>query len=248
MGVVLKEGRHVAWVIIDRQEKANSFDEEHLEEFAEKLFSACKSGKEAVAMRGAGEKYFSTGIDLETVAKIASLQDSYRIFVEKMGKVFEGILLCDNPVIAAVNGYALGLGFELVQVSDLSVALESAKLGSPAMRWGMIPPVTPLLSYNKVAAEMVFASRLLTAGEAQSLGLVNYTVKSASELEDKVESLASKIAESERWARSLAKKTIGIKRLEEIYEGLRLIADAAARREVSSRIEEFFLKKKRGTS
>ena len=248
MGVILREGKHSAWVIIDRQEKANSFDEAHLLEFSEKLVTACNSGKDAVAIRGAGEKYFSTGIDLEVVAGISSLEDSYRVVVEGMGKAFEGILLCDKPVIAAVNGYALGLGFEIVQASDLAVALETAKLGAPAMRWGMIPPVTPMLYYNKIAAEMVFASRLLTAEEARGLGLVNYTVKTAGELEDKVESLASKISETEKWARSLAKKTIGVKRLEEIYEGLRLIADAAARREVSSRIEEFFLKKKRGTS
>jgi len=245
LAILLREGANTFWVILDREDKANSLDEKHLEDLYRGLSTACGSGKASVSIRGVGDKYFSTGIDLETVARIESLEDSYRIFVDKMGKVFEEIILCPKPVIAAVNGYALGLGFEIVQASDIAVAVENAKLGAPAMRWGMVPPLTPFIDYSKVTAEMIFASRLLTSEEAYRLGLVNYTVKSASELEEKVEEIASRIAESEEWARSLAKRVIGLKRLEAIYEGLRIIADAAARREVASRITEKFLKKKR---
>ena len=245
MPINTSEGVNVVWVIIDTADKANAFDREHLAEFTSKLREACDSSKPAVAIIGAGERYFSAGIDLKAVASLKGLEDSFNLFVDHMGSAIEAIVRCRKPVIAAVNGYAVGLGFEIVQASDLAYAVENAKLGSPALRWGMIPPATPFILYNKIAAELTFTGRLLTAEEAFKLGLINGVVNGIDGLKERVEDVAGMIGGMEEWAVAEVKQALAMQRLQVFYTGLKEIALAAGRRSVAERINKYFLEKKK---
>ncbi len=245
MPIGIREGENVVWVIIDRADKANAFDRAHLIGFRESLESACGSDKPAVAIMGSGDRYFSAGIDLEAVASISTLEDSFSLFIDHMGSVIEAIVSCDKPVVAAVNGYAVGLGFEIVQASDLAYAVRTAKLGSPALRWGMIPPITPFTAYNKIAAELTFTGRLLTAEEAYRMGFINGVADGIEGLKTAVEEIAGKIGEMEQWAVAEVKHALAAQRLPLLYLGLKEIALAAGRRSVSDRINKFFLERKK---
>ncbi len=89
-----------------------------------------------VALRGAGERFFSTGIDLNWVASLGNVEGAASLVYEAFKRVIQAMLECKKPVVAAVNGHAVGLAFELVQIADMAVAVRGAKLGVPAVKWG----------------------------------------------------------------------------------------------------------------
>jgi enoyl-CoA hydratase len=128
---------------------------------------------------GAGEKAFVAGAD---IAEIAELSDvNARSFAERGQEVFSMIERCTKPVIAAVNGFALGGGCELAMACHMRVASESARFGQPEVNLGLIPGyggtqrLTQLVGKGK-AMELMMTADMIGASEAKSLGLVNHVV------------------------------------------------------------------------
>lgn len=128
---------------------------------------------------GAGEKAFVAGAD---IAEIAELSDvNARSFAERGQEVFSMIERCTKPVIAAVNGFALGGGCELAMACHLRVASESARFGQPEVNLGLIPGyggtqrLTQLVGKGK-AMELLMTADMIGAAEAKNLGLVNHVV------------------------------------------------------------------------
>jgi enoyl-CoA hydratase len=129
---------------------------------------------------GAGDKAFVAGGDIPELVTRGGLEH-YLEFGERIHAVFRRIETCDKPTIAAINGWALGGGTELLLSTDIRVAVQSAQLGLPEINLGLFPGAggsqrlmrqIPLCK----AKEMMFMGSRITATEAERLGLINKVV------------------------------------------------------------------------
>jgi len=138
----------------------------------------------AVVLTGDGQ-YFSAGADLKEMATLdlASAPD----LVRKGHALFHRIATLKPPVIAAINGLALGGGLELALSCDLRIAGDSAKLGAPEVNFGLMPAYggtqrLPRLVGTAKAKELIFTGSMISAAEALRIGLVNKTVPAGQEV------------------------------------------------------------------
>jgi enoyl-CoA hydratase len=149
-----------------------------------------------VIFTGEGEKAFVAGADISEIAALTEV--SSRKFSERGQEIFAMIEDCPKPVIAAVNGFALGGGCELAMACHIRVAVESAKFGQPEVNLGLIPGyggtqrLTQLVGKGK-ALELMMTADTIAAQEAKSIGLVNHVVKTHAELMPLAESILRKI-------------------------------------------------------
>jgi enoyl-CoA hydratase len=148
-----------------------------------------------VILTGAGEKAFVAGADITEIAGLTAVEGER--FARRGQSVFDAIETLGKPVIAAVNGYALGGGCELAMACTLRVASENAVFGQPEVKLGIIPGYgatqrLPRLVGKGRALEMLLTGETISAAEALRIGLVNHVVPS-SELRSASEALAKKI-------------------------------------------------------
>jgi enoyl-CoA hydratase len=191
--LVEKKGR-IGRIIINRPTKLNALSVRTVVELME-AFTIMKNDDDVgvVVLTGAGEKSFAAGADISELQKLDPLSgkefaargQGLTLLMEHLGK----------PVIAAVNGFALGGGCELAMACTLRIAVDRARLGQPEINLGTIPGYggtqrLARLVPRGVAMELVLTGRVLTAQEALSLGLVNKVVP-AGELESAVEEMAA---------------------------------------------------------
>ncbi len=152
---------------------------EHLEKLFDEL--AQDAGIRVVILTGAGDKAFVAGGDINHLASLDA--DSARDFALLAQRVIDRIENFPKPVIAAINGYALGAGCELAMGCDLRVAADTAKFGQPEVKLGIIPGfagtqrLTRLVGKGK-AKELIFTGEMIDAAEACRIGLVNRVVAS----------------------------------------------------------------------
>ena len=137
---------------------------------------------------GAGDKAFVAGGDIPELVTRQGLEH-YLDFGERIHAVFRRIEVCDKPTIAAINGWALGGGTELLLSTDIRVAVQSAQLGLPEINLGLFPGAggsqrlmrqIPLCK----AKEMMFIGNRITATEAERLGLINKVVPDGALMEE----------------------------------------------------------------
>jgi len=138
----------------------------------------------AVILTGDGQ-YFSAGADLKEMATLDLT--SAPALVRRTHDLFGRLASLPAPVIAAVNGLALGGGLELALACDLRIAGESAKLGAPEVNYGLMPAYggtqrLPRLVGVPKAKELIFTGAMISAAEALKIGLVNKTVPAGQEL------------------------------------------------------------------
>ncbi len=132
-----------------------------------------------IIITGDGEKAFVAGADITELAKLNEVNG--RKFAENGQEVFTMIEECEKPVIAAVNGFALGGGCELAMACHIRIATENAKFGQPEVNLGLIPGyggtqrLTRLIGKGK-AFELLMTGDMISANEAKDLGLVNHVV------------------------------------------------------------------------
>lgn len=146
-----------------------------LDEMEKKSFSEAK----CLIVTGAGEKAFVAGADIKEMNGLD--QQGGMAFAEKGQKLFRRLETLKIPVIAAVNGFALGGGLELALACDYIFASENAKLGLPEVTLGLIPGFGGTVRLSRAvglnrAKEMVFTGDMLSAAEAIHIGLVNRVV------------------------------------------------------------------------
>ncbi len=248
MPVRVERRELVSWVVIDREDKGNSLDYDHAVQLAKAIRGECSSSETVVvAVRGVGKRFFSTGVDLSAVAGVRSIEDGLKLMYEGLGGVCRAVLECRKPVIAAVNGHAVGIGFELVNAADMAWAVKWAKLGSPAVKWGMVPPGTttmgPLLVGVKHASYIVLTARLVSAEEAYRMGFLNGVVDSLEELETTVNSVAKDIAANDRWAVEQALALLRSTRIHAFLDlGVKTLTISTVRRETVERALTFIRK------
>ncbi len=250
MSVKVERRGPVSWVIIDREDKGNSLDYEHARLLAGKLKEECTFPEtRVIALRGAGKRFFSTGVDLASVAGVRGASDAIRLMMDGLGGVCRAITGCDKPVVAAVNGHAVGIGFEMVVASDLAFAVRGVKMGSPAVRWGMVPPASTTIGQyimgQKLASYIVLTGDLLTSEDLYRAGALNGLVDNVEELVATVESVASKIAANNEWAVREALRVLRASRMHHLTEiGLRALVLSTARPEAAERARTFLGRKR----
>ena len=187
----------VAVITVNRPDKLNALNAETITEL-HAVFEqvANDDAVRAVVLTGSGEKSFVAGADIGELAKMSPLsgirvsrqgQDAFR-FLETMRK----------PVIAAVNGFALGGGLELALACHFRIASENAKFGLPEVKLGIIPGYGGTIRLPRVvgrgrALELMLTGDMIDAQEAYRIGLVNHVYPQA-ELIGAAEQLANKIA------------------------------------------------------
>ena len=195
----LKDG--IVQLTINRPEKLNALNIQTMEEI-DLAFREIYDNAEikAVIVTGAGEKAFVAGAD---IPEIAALNDvNARKFAENGQEVFAAIENCHKPVIALVNGFALGGGCELAMACHIRVATANACFGQPEVNLGLIPGYggtrrLTLLTGKAKSLELCMTGDLIKAAEAERLGLVNYVCESAEEAQTKSVELLRKIMSKE---------------------------------------------------
>ncbi|WP_340372956.1 enoyl-CoA hydratase-related protein [Peribacillus sp. FSL E2-0218] len=174
--VIYEVNNQIGYITVDRPEVLNCFDYETLSELKEVIDAVHLDGDiRVVIFTGAGEKAFSAGADLK---ERKSLNDSeVRRNVKMIRDVFASIAELPQPTIAAVNGYALGGGFEWLLSCDFAIAAEGVSLGLTETSWAIIPGAggtqrLPRLIGEMKAKELIFTAKKLTAEEALQLGIL----------------------------------------------------------------------------
>lgn len=194
--VLYEKKNNIAYVTINREEALNCFNYDALQKLQEVTDAIYRDADvHVVIFTGAGEKAFSAGADLK---ERRTLNDSeVRRNVKAIRDVFNSIAELPQPTIAAVNGYALGGGFELMLACDFSIAVEETQMGLTETSWAIIPGAggtqrLPRLVGEMKAKELIFTAKRLTSEEALELGILLNVVKK-SELLSTCEALAESI-------------------------------------------------------
>lgn len=188
-----KDGK-TAVVTINRPSKMNALNAATLSEIAQ-AFHVLEADNEVrgIILTGAGEKAFVAGADIQEFVhlnKEEAAQLSRRGHEEVMNVIYN----FRKPVIAAINGFALGGGLELALACHLRIAVESAKVGLPEVSLGIIPGyggtqrLTALVGRGK-ALEMIMTGDMITATEAYQWGVLNHVVTEAEDLLPKAKSI-----------------------------------------------------------
>jgi len=170
----------ILWIVLNRPHRLNAFNDVMISELSEALDKAEEDpGVRCVIITGEGDRAFSAGADVTMFPK---LTPDKAVLASRMGQeVFTKIERMSKPVIAAINGYALGGGLELAMACDFRIAAEHAELGNPEIRLGIIPGwggtqrLVRLVGLAK-AKEIVMLGDRISAEEALKIGLVNKVV------------------------------------------------------------------------
>jgi enoyl-CoA hydratase len=218
----------VAVVTVNRPEKLNPLNSGTINDL-EACFRdiAADSAVKAVILTGAGEKAFVAGADINQLADLTGMAG--REWGLRGQRVFSEIENLAKPVIAAINGYALGGGLELAMACHIRIASENAKLGQPEVKLGIVPGYggtqrLPRLVGKGRALEMILTGDPVTAGEAYRTGLVNQVVP-LQELLPTARRLAAKIMGNGPVAVALC--------LQAVHRGMEMPLEAALEWEAS---------------
>ena len=210
--IILEKSDFLAVLTINRPKALNALDGDTLMEIA----AAIKDVKsdpviKVMIVTGAGEKSFVAGADITFMLALSPHEG--RCFADYGQKVFRQLELMEKPVIAAINGFALGGGCELAMACDIRLAAESALFGQPEVGLGIIPggggtQRLPRLIGEAWAKELIVTADTVNAMEACRLGLVTH-VYPQDQLMDEARKMAGKIAAKSSLAVGYAKAAIG---------------------------------------
>jgi enoyl-CoA hydratase len=195
--LIIEDKGRIRYITLNRESKLNALNKATLAELHE-AFSEAFNDKAVggIIITGAGPKAFGAGAD---IAEFAVLDGNGGTELSKEGhtKVFDMIANGNKPVIAAINGFALGGGLELAMACHIRIASDNAKMGLPEVSLGLIPGyggtqrLTNLVGRGK-ALELIMTADMITAADAYQYGLVNHVV-SQPELLPKAEEMMNKI-------------------------------------------------------
>jgi enoyl-CoA hydratase len=202
---------NIAVVTLNRPDKLNALNAQTINDL-NSVFDELKENEEVyvIVLTGSGEKAFVAGADIKELNKLDMI--SAKEFAEKGQGVFTKIEKFDKPVIAAVNGFALGGGCELALACHIRLASDNAKFGQPEVNLGIIPGyggtqrLARLINTGR-AMEYILTADMISADEAYRIGLVN-KVYPQDELLDKAIEMVKKITAKGQQAIRLAMKAV----------------------------------------
>lgn len=225
--VKVERDQNALWIILNRPQRLNTFNDVLLEELADMLDTAERDmSVRCVVITGEGDRAFSAGADVTMFPKATPVkaEEFSRAGQNVFGKVEE----MTKPVIAAINGFALGGGLELALACDFRVAAEHAELGSPEITLGLIPGWGGTQRLVRTiglprAKELVMLGNRLKADEALRIGLVHKVVH-FDKLRSEVADIAEKLSEGPPIAMKYAKHVMNFGTQVPLEAGLRLEA------------------------
>jgi enoyl-CoA hydratase len=225
----IEEG--IAVVTIDNQPALNALNAPTLTQLDQTFDALAKNqAVQGVIITGGGEKSFVAGADISEFIQVKG--DTAVGFMTRGQRIFDKIEAFDRPVIAAVNGFALGGGNELAMCCDISIAAENAIFGQPETNLAIIPGYggtqrLPRLIGPRKAKEIIFADERINAQEALRIGLVQRVVPKGQAVEE-AKKLLKKIMGKGPVAIKMAKKAINEGLKMSLREGLDLEAQGNA--------------------
>jgi enoyl-CoA hydratase len=209
--LIYEKKNGIARITINRPEVRNALNIETRRELKTALEDTSEDENvKVVVITGAGDRAFCAGADIREFLEFHSLQ--MREYLQLSRAVTNKIMNMEKPVIAAVNGYALGGGCELAMACDMIVASENARFGQPEIIVGLIPggggtQRLPRLIGEKRARELIYTGDIINAKEAERLGLVNKVVP-ADKLDETLNELLQKLLNRSPALLKIAKATI----------------------------------------
>ncbi len=210
--ILIEKNNQLATITINRPKKLNALNKATIEELHEgfKTLDANADVK-VILITGSGEKAFVAGADISEFANF-SVEEGGKLAAKGQEILFDFVENLNTPVIALVNGFALGGGLELAMACHFRIATDNARMGLPETSLGVIPGYggtqrLPQLIGKGKAMELIMTAGMISAEEAKSLGLVNYVV-SQEELLPLATKIAGKIMNNSSVAISKAIKAV----------------------------------------
>ncbi len=208
---ILSVEEGIGWLKVNRPKVLNAFNTETILELEKAIESLENdSAVKVIIVTGEGEKAFVAGADIAEMSDMDAVRA--RAFSQTGQRVLAKIENVEKPVIAAINGFALGGGCELALACDIRIASEKAKLGLPEVTLGIIPGFAGTQRLARVcgagkAKELIFSGGMIDAASAEKIGLVNKVVAPENLLEE-AKKLAGKIMANGPLAVRIAKTVI----------------------------------------
>lgn len=206
--ILLSKEDKIAIITINRPESLNALNAQTIKEISSALDNLASDHEvRVIILTGSGEKSFVAGADIKEFSDF-NQEKAEELARNGQNILFNKIENLSKPVIAAVNGFALGGGLELAMSCHIRYASENAKLGLPEVTLGLIPGYggtqrLPKLVGKGIANEMIFSAKMIAAQKAKEIGLVN-EVFAIEELLTKTKELAKTIANNSPMAISRA--------------------------------------------
>ncbi len=202
----------IALITIRRASKLNALNHDTVEDLRKAMTEVYHNTEiNSTIITGEGTKAFAAGADIAELSQLDEI--GAKRYSQNGQDVYAMLENCPKPVIAAVNGYALGGGCELALACHMRVAVESAKFGLPEVKLGTLPGfggtqrLTQSIGKAKTL-ELIMTGDMLSAREAYELGLVNHVVSTHEELFTKTREILKKIATSGPLAVSMVIKSV----------------------------------------
>jgi len=202
----------IAYITVNRPQKLNALNIQTIDELHDALKTANNTKKvKVIIITGSGEKAFVAGADISEFADFDG-DEGKQLAVRGQKLLFDFVENLSTPVIAAINGFALGGGLELAMACHFRVASDNAKMGLPEVSLGVIPGYggtqrLPQLIGKGRAMEMIMTAGMIDANQALAYGLVNH-VTTQEELLPFCEKIAERISKNSPKAISAAIKAI----------------------------------------
>jgi len=190
---------NIATITINCPEKHNALNREMIRQIPALLAELQRDDAvRLVRVTGAGDKAFCSGVQLDELIRFSGTEDA-RNYALELDAMFDAVFRFPKPIIAAINGYALGGGFALALACDLRVASDNTRIGFPAVRIGAILPIGCTLQLVEQIGlgrtkDLLLTGRLIDAADALEFGLVEHLCK-ADELQTKTTGLSRQILE-----------------------------------------------------
>jgi len=220
--VLLDIEGHIALLTLNRPEVHNALDPQTWAEIRSAI-RKCRFDQNVrvVIITGAGDKAFASGADIRSLRARETLE----VLKSEAQETLNDIENLDKPVIAAIDGLALGGGCELALACDIRIATTRTKLGQPEVNLGLIPSAGGTQRLPRIvgigkAKELIFTGDILSAKEAKEIGLVNKVIDQSEDLLPAARKVAQKIISKGPVAISLAKMAINISSNTDINSGL----------------------------
>jgi enoyl-CoA hydratase len=204
----------VLTITINRPDKLNALNKQTIDELHQALADAASNADvRVIVLTGSGEKAFVAGADISEFASY-SVEQGKMLSEEGHNKLFNFIENLNKPVIAAINGFALGGGFELALSCHVRIASEKAKIGFPEVGLGVIPGYggtqrAAFLAGKGKAFELILTGDMIPAREALAFGLVNHVVE-PEQLMSTALAMATKMASRSATALAAAIRAINV--------------------------------------
>jgi enoyl-CoA hydratase len=210
--ILLSTSNGITTITVNRSKKLNALNKDTIQELHHAFDDANKNNDtKVIIITGSGEKAFVAGADISEFADF-NVNEGGKLAAQGQVLLFDFVENLNTPVIAAVNGFALGGGLELAMACHFRVASSNAKMGLPEVSLGVIPGYggtqrLPQLVGKGRAMEMVMTAGMIDADQALNYGLVNHVVEQ-DELIPLAEKIATKIMRNSSVAISKAIKAI----------------------------------------